>query len=83
MSEFLIKADRYSTLFAKQNVGKRRSSPLKAIGNSFIAFIRKYIFKLGFLDGYPGLIMAYSNMVETFFKYMKVYELNKEKNTKK
>ena len=83
MSEFLIKADQYSTLFAKQNVGKRRSSPLKAIGNSCFTFIRKYIFKLGFLDGYPGLIMAYSNMVENFYKYMKLYELNKERNAKK
>ena len=83
ISDFIRKADHYSTLFAKQNVGKRKSSPIKAIGNSIFAFIRKYIFKLGFLDGYPGLIMAYSNMIENFYKYMKLYELNKEKNTKK
>jgi len=83
MSEFLIKADQYSTLFAQQNMGKKRSSPLKAIGNSLFAFIRNYILKLGFLDGYPGLIMAYSNMVENFYKYMKLYELNKERDEKK
>ena len=80
ISEFIIKADRYSTLFAEQNAGKRSSSPLKAIGNSSFTFIRKYIFKLGFLDGYPGLIMAYSNMIENFYKYMKLYELNREMN---
>ena len=78
ISEFIIKADRYSTLFAEQNAGKRSSSPLKAIGNSSFTFIRKYVFKLGFLDGYPGLIMAYSNMIENFYKYMKLYEMNKE-----
>ena len=78
ISEFIIKADRYSTLFAEQNVGKRDSSPLKAIGNSSFTFIRKYFFKLGFLDGYPGLILAYSNMIENFYKYMKLYEKNKE-----
>lgn len=83
MSEFIIKADQYSTLFAEQNTGKQSSSPLKAIGHSIFAFIRKYIFKLGFLDGYPGLIMAYSNMIENFYKYMKLYELNRERNTKK
>jgi glycosyltransferase involved in cell wall biosynthesis len=82
MSEFIIKADRYSTLFAEQNVGKRASSPLKAIVNSQVTFIRKYFFKLGFLDGYPGLILAYSNMVENFFKYMKLYEMNRELNEK-
>lgn len=79
ISEFIIKADRYSTLFAEQNVGKRSSSPLKAIGNSSFTFIRKYFFKLGFLDGYPGLIMAYTNMTENFYKYMKLYEMNKER----
>ena len=78
ISEFILKADHYSTLFAQQNVGKRSSSPLKAIGNSSFTFIRKYFFKLGFLDGYPGLIMAYSNMMENFYKYMKLYEMNKE-----
>ncbi|BAF72889.1 glycosyltransferase family 2 protein [Sulfurovum sp. NBC37-1] len=78
ISEFIIKADRYSTLFAEQNVGKRDSSPLKAIGSSSFTFIRKYFFKLGFLDGYPGLIMAYSNMIENFYKYMKLYEKNEE-----
>lgn len=82
ISQFIIKADHYSTLFAQQYVGKKYSSPLKAIGNSSFTFIRKYIFKLGFLDGYPGLIMAYTNMIENFYKYMKLYELNKEEKSK-
>ena len=78
ISEFILKADRYSTLFAQQNVGKKNASPLKALGNSGFTFIRKYFFKLGFLDGYPGLVMAYTNMIENFYKYMKLYEKNLE-----
>ena len=78
ISEFIIKADRYSTLFAKNNVGKRSSSPLKAFFNGAYSFIRTYIFKRGFLDGYVGLIIAYSHMVTNFYKYIKLYELNKE-----
>jgi glycosyltransferase involved in cell wall biosynthesis len=78
ISEFMQKADHYSTLFAEQNVGKRNSSPFKAISNSSFTFIRKYILKLGFLDGYPGLLMSYTNMIENFYKYMKLYERNKE-----
>ena len=78
ISEFLIKADRYSTLFAKNNVGKRASSPIKAFLNGVYSFTRTYIFKRGFLDGYIGLIIAYSHMVTNFYKYMKLYELNKE-----
>ncbi len=83
ISEFIIKTDRYSTLFAEHNVGKKYSSPLIAIGHSLVAFCRKYFFKLGFLDGYPGLIMAYTNMTENFYKYMKLYEMNKELKPKK
>jgi len=78
ISGFIIKADMYSTLFAKNNVGKRSSSPLKAFFNGGYSFIRTYIFKRGFLDGYVGLIIAYSHMVTNFYKYIKLYELNKE-----
>ena len=78
ISEFMIKADRYSTLFAKSNVGKRSSSPIKAFLNGGYSFLRTYIFKRGFLDGYVGLIISYSHMVTNFYKYIKLYEMNKE-----
>ena len=78
MSDFIIKADRYSSLFANDNVGKRESSPIKAFLNATYSFIRTYILKRGFLDGYAGLIIAVSHATNNFFKYMKLYELNKE-----
>lgn len=78
ISQFVIKADRYSTLFAQNNVGKKHSSPTKAIFNGLYSFIKTYFFKKGFLDGYVGLIIAYSHMVTNFYKYIKLYELNKE-----
>ena len=78
ISQFVIKADHYSTLFAKNNVGKKSSSPLKAILNGMYSFIKTYIFKRGFLDGYVGLIISFSHMVTNFYKYIKLYELNKE-----
>jgi glycosyltransferase involved in cell wall biosynthesis len=78
ISQFIIKADHYSTLFAKNNAGKKNSSPLKAYFNGLYSFIKTYIFKRGFLDGYVGLIIAFSHMVTNFYKYIKLYELNKE-----
>lgn len=78
ISEFVIKADRYSTLFAINNVGKKSSSPTKAFFNGMYSFFRTYIIKQGFRDGYVGLIIAYSHMVTNFYKYIKLYELNKE-----
>lgn len=78
ISQFVQKADRYSTLFAQNNVGKKSSSPSKAIFNGIYSFIKTYFFKKGFLDGYVGLIIAFSHMVTNFYKYIKLYELNKE-----
>ncbi|WP_198305500.1 glycosyltransferase family 2 protein [Arcobacter vandammei] len=78
ISEFIIKADRYSTLFAQNNVGKKSSSPTKAFFNGLYSFIKTYIFKQGFRDGYVGLIIAFSHLVTNFYKYIKLYEANIE-----
>ena len=76
ISEFIIKADKYSTLFAEENTGVKTSSPIKAIFNSIYSFIKTYFFKRGFLDGYAGLLIAFSHAVTNFYKYLKLYEKN-------
>ena len=78
IEQFVNKANTYSTLFAKNNVGKKSSSPAKAFFNGVYSFIKTYFFKQGFRDGYVGLIIAYSHMATNFYKYIKLYELNKE-----
>jgi len=78
ISEFIYKADHYSTLFAQNNVGQKSSSPAKAFFNGLFSFTKTYLFKQGFRDGYAGLIIAFSHMVTNFYKYIKLYELNKE-----
>ena len=82
IEQFVNKANTYSTLFAKNNVGKKHSSPAKAYFNALYSFFRTYIIKRGFLDGYVGLIIAFSHMVTNFYKYMKLYEMNKELKSK-
>lgn len=82
ISEFVLKADRYSTLFAEDNVGKKSSSPAKAMFDGLYSFFRTFIIKRGFLDGYAGLIISFSHMVTNFYKYMKLYEMNKEQKSK-
>jgi glycosyltransferase involved in cell wall biosynthesis len=78
IEQFVNKANTYSTLFAKNHAGKKSSSPTKAFFNGAYSFIKTYIFKQGFRDGYVGLVIAYSHMVTNFYKYIKLYELNKE-----
>ena len=81
ISQFIIKLDKYSTLFAEDKVGKKKSSPTKAVLNSLFSFFKTYVLKRGFLDGHAGLIIAFSHMATNFYKYMKLYELNKEQTS--
>jgi glycosyltransferase involved in cell wall biosynthesis len=83
ISDFIIKLDRYSTLFATDNVGKKSSSPVKAFFNALYSFFRTYILKRGFLDGYAGLIISVSHFATNFYKYIKLYELNNEQKNKR
>ncbi|MCW9026648.1 MAG: glycosyltransferase family 2 protein [Thiovulaceae bacterium] len=78
ISDFIIKVDRYSTLFAKEKAGIKKSSPSKAIFSSIYAFFKTYILRKGFLDGWIGLVISYSRASVVFYKYIKLYEMNKE-----
>ena len=80
LTDFILKLDRYSTIYAEDNAGKKSSSPLKAIANAHFSFFKTYFLKRGFLDGYAGLVIAFSHMATNFYKYMKLYEANKEVN---
>jgi len=79
ISDFIKKVDVYSSEFAYGNIGKRASSPVKAVLNSGFSFFKTYFLKRGFLDGYAGLVIAFSHMATNFYKYIKLYELNKKK----
>lgn len=76
-SDFLKKMDFYSTLFAKQYTGKKPSSFKKAFFHGACAFIKSYFLKRGFLGGSEGFIIALYNSQTTFYKYIKLQELNK------
>ena len=79
ITDFIKKLDMYSSEFARDNVGKKSSSPTKAILNGSFSFFKTYFLKRGFLDGYAGLVIAFSHMATNFYKYIKLYELNQKK----
>jgi glycosyltransferase involved in cell wall biosynthesis len=81
VADFLSKMQSYSTLFAKQNAGKRKSSPCKAVLHGFFAFFKSYILKRGILGGYEGFLISAYNGHTAFYKYIKLYEAN-QKNKK-
>lgn len=82
LSDFLVKMERYSTLFALKNRGKKSSSPLKAVGRGVFTFFKNYVLQRGFLCGYEGFVISCYNAQTAFWKYMKLYEANKKIDTK-
>jgi len=76
--DFLHKMQLYTSLFARQNKGKKKSSFAKAISHSIMAFIKSYILKKGFLGGKEGLVISIYQANTSFYKYLKLYEVNQE-----
>lgn len=50
---------------------------LKSLFKPLFKFIEIYFYKLGFLDGYPGFVIAVSSSYSTFLKFAKIYEYDK------
>jgi glycosyltransferase involved in cell wall biosynthesis len=76
ISDFLSKMQSYSTLFAAQNCGKKKSSPMIAMSHGMFAFFKSYILKRGILGGYEGFVISSYNAHTAFYKYLKLYEAN-------
>jgi glycosyltransferase involved in cell wall biosynthesis len=77
-TDFLTKMEHYSTLFAKQYKGKRKSSFFKAISHALYAFFRSYFLKRGLFCGSEGFIISLYNANTTFYKYLKLKEAMKQ-----
>ncbi len=73
LEEVLRKANRYSSLGAAKLTGKRVSMA-SALGHGCWAFLKHYIFKLGFIDGWAGFVIAFGNFEGTYYRYAKRYE---------
>jgi glycosyltransferase involved in cell wall biosynthesis len=70
--------DRYATAFAEDLLqSNRRFHLFNMLMRPFYRFFRDYIFKKGFLDGIPGLIIAASTMYYVFMKQAKLWEMER------
>jgi heptosyltransferase III len=77
-TETLSKIQSYSTIYKNESVGKKNSSTLKILGHSIFSFLKSYLIKCGFLDGFEGLMVAAAEGNHVFFKYAKLYEANQQ-----
>lgn len=80
-SEHHLRMDRYTTLAAQQSYSQgKRASLGSLIGSPVIVFLRSYIFKLGFLDGIPGLAIARFAAHYEFLKNLKLWEMRNDED---
>ncbi len=81
LDDYLRKLSRYSAwgaLDARQQ--GLRGSAWRMCGHSLARFCKSYLLKQGFRDGTEGLIIAFMEAHHGFFKYAKLYELQRKQH---
>lgn len=81
MESMIYKMNLYTSFSAKEKLKQgKKASVFGAILRFWLTFIKDYFFRGGIKYGYKGFIIALLNANGAFFRYMKLYELNYEKN---
>ena len=76
LGRYLDKQNRYSTLAAEELHRRGRRAGLFELAFSpLVRFIKFYFFRLGCLDGLPGLLHISIGCINSFMKYAKLIEL--------
>jgi glycosyltransferase involved in cell wall biosynthesis len=79
----LVKHAQYSGVFLQTQQGKgKRWSLLHTLFRPWWRFVRAYVLKRGFLDGFPGFWIAAATAFFTFDRYSRMYEVGAEEKTK-
>ena len=74
--DHLKQIENYSSLAARQYFEKgKKVGWLKLWVSGPVRFVRDYLLKLGFLDGYPGLLVCWYSARTTRLKYQKLRSL--------
>ncbi|MEW6506651.1 MAG: glycosyltransferase family 2 protein [Bacteroidota bacterium] len=80
IEHYFKKLNCYTSLAAKELFDKgRKTSICDFLIRPLFLFLKMYIFKLGFLDGLTGFILALFSSFYVFTKYVKLWELNRNK----
>jgi glycosyltransferase involved in cell wall biosynthesis len=75
LAELLDKANYYSSLCVAKLEAKNVTPGItKTLFHASWAFFKIYFLNLGFLDGWPGFVVAFSNFEGVFYKYAKLLE---------
>ena len=80
LATYLAKQNRYTDLQAARLFAQRqRAGALRIAFAPLVRFIKFYLFRLGFLDGIPGLVHILIGCQNSMLKYAKLRELERFK----
>lgn len=69
--------DRFTTVAAAELHRRgKKGGPFKAVSRGTFMFFRSYLLRLGFLEGYRGVVIATLSAYHVFIKYAKLWELD-------
>jgi glycosyltransferase involved in cell wall biosynthesis len=75
LASHVAKINPFADLFVQQQRAKGgKFSAFDALFRPLWRFFRAYVIKLGFLDGFPGLYIAWATAFGTFVRYSRLYE---------
>ena len=76
LPSYLERQNRYTTLAARQAYELGRSAGLgHLVMSPLVRFVKSYFFRLGFLDGLPGLLHISIGCMNNYIKYAKLIEM--------
>lgn len=77
IQEHLSKSKKYAEIGANAyHLSGRKAFFLQLLYKPFFKFIRDYILRLGFMDGYYGFVIALINSREVYLKYLYLLKLS-------
>jgi glycosyltransferase involved in cell wall biosynthesis len=84
ISSHVSKINLFADLFIQQQAEKNgRFSAASAVFRPFWRFFRAYVIRRGFLDGFPGLYIAWATAFGAFVRYSRLWEReNTQKSSK-
>lgn len=79
LEQTLQKINAYSTAAAEKKFKQgRRASFSRAIFSGLWSFIKNYLLQAGFLDGKTGYMVARINAQESYYRYLKLWQLSQQ-----
>lgn len=80
LKSYVEKINYYADLYLQRQLAEGvRWSPWRAVIRSGWRFFRAYIFRLGFLDGFPGFFIAAGTAFATLVRHSRLYEHQQRK----